>query len=259
MNKEIASFLKELDLSDNEVAVYVANLQLGNALVKDIARKAHLNRTTAYNILLNLRKQGLVSSYKKGGVIHFSATAPTHITDILDKRIEKQEQLKESLRSLLPELNSLFHTAGRGANAKIFEGIENIPEIYKTLYKNAKYPDEGLEFTNWGGKYAIFPKTMRWNLIDELQKSDIIVRSLLIEDELTTEWFNTGKGKEMRKEIRLLPNPGWDFFANLEVVNNKVAIVTYKDDVQFQGLLIESEELSTMFRFMFESLWVSAE
>lgn len=258
MEKEIAEFLTAFDLSENETAVYIANLQLGNALVKDIAKKARLNRTTAYNILLNLRTQGLVSSYKKSGVIYFSATAPVHIADLIDKRIEKQEKLKSHLQELLPQMNSIFQSAGRGVNVKIFEGIEHIPEIYRSVYKNARYPDEGLEFTNWGGKYDFFPQTMRENLIEELRKKDITVRSLLVEDALTRSWYKRDHGKGMRKNIRLLPNPGWDFFANLELVGNKIAVVTYKDEVEFQGLLIESDEFAAMFRFMFENLWDSA-
>lgn len=259
MSKNVDSFLEQLELSKNERSIYLANVALGNALVKDIAKKARLNRTTAYNILLGLRKRGFVSSYKKSGVIHFSATPPVYLADLIDKRIERQEKLKSQLHALLPELNGLFDSSGRGANTKIFEGIENIPEIYRTLYAHARYPDEGLELTNWGGKFDLFPTKMRTNLIEQLQKVDVTVRSLLIEDELTRTWVEDDTGQEMRKDIRLLPNPGWDFFANLEVVKDKIAIVTYKDEVDFQGVLIQSRELAAMFRLMFETLWASAE
>lgn len=255
----IKEFLQKTGLSINETNVYLGALKVGNGIVKEIARQAHLNRTTTYNILLHLRSIGLVASYKKNNIIHFSATDPRFIEDLLDKRIADQQKLKMQLENLLPDMDAIFNTAGRGAGVRVFEGIENLPEIYSSLYKGVRYPDEGMEFTNWGKKYDLFPQSLRLKLIKQLKKSDVWVRSLLIEDDITTQWQESNEGKKMQKRIRLLPNPGWDFFVNFEMVKERIAVVTYKNDVDFQGMLIESKELSAMFQYMFEALWNSTE
>ncbi|MBI4250691.1 hypothetical protein HY622_03825 [Candidatus Uhrbacteria bacterium] len=251
-------FLRNAGLSENEAAVYVSSLRLGNALVKDIAKLARLNRTTAYNILLQLRKMGLVSSYQKNNIIHFSAAEPQRITDLLNKRIQKQNELKGLLNNLLPEIKILYRERASGASIKIFEGIDSMPDIYRTVYHNMRPGTEGLEFTNWGGKYDLFPEYLRSELFDKFKKYDAWTRSMLIEDEMTRAWYEEsleGALEGQRKKIKLLPNPGWNFFCNLELYENRFAIVTYKDDVQFQGLLIESNELSSMFRFLFNAVW----
>lgn len=72
---------------------------------------------------------------------------------------------------------------------------------------------------------------------------------------MTRQWKQAEQGVSMRKKIKLLPNPGWDWFANLEMCRDRIAIVTYTTDQDFQGLVIASHELSHMFRLMFEGLW----
>lgn len=253
-------FLRTAGLSENETDVYLASLLLGNAIVKDIAKLARLNRTTAYNILLQLRKMGLVSSYQKNNIIHFSALEPQQITDLLNKRIQKQNEMKELLNNLLPEIKLLYRKRASGGSIKIFEGIDSMFDIYGNVYRDLRPNTESLEFTNWGGKYDLFPKQLRLDVFDKLRRAGIWSRSLLIEDEMTCSWNEKSKGgalEEQRKKIKLLPNPDWDFFCNLELYENRLAIITYRDDIEFQGLLIESNELSSMFRFLFDAVWRS--
>ncbi|MBI2410720.1 MAG: hypothetical protein HYV32_02425 [Candidatus Kerfeldbacteria bacterium] len=255
---KFGEFLRTLGLSENETAVYLASLQLGNAIVKDIAKRARLNRTTTYNILLQLRKMGIVSSYQKNNIIHFSAAEPHRITDLLNKRIQKQNELKNLLNNLLPEIKVLYRKQASGASIKIFEGIDSMPDIYGSVYRNLRPNTESLEFTNWGGKYDLFPEQFRYDMFEKLQKQGIWSRSMLIEDDMTRSWYEKSKEgnlAEQRKKIKLLSNPGWDFFCNIELYENRFAIVTYKDDIDFQGVLIESNELSSMFRFLFDAVW----
>lgn len=248
--------LMDLGLSANESTVYVSSLGLGNALVKDIAKKAKMNRTTTYNLLLGLRKNGFVSSYQKGGCIHFSPTPPQTLKDLLNERIRKEERLKATLDDLLPTMNAMFRTYARGSSTKLFEGLNSLPDIYRSVYQNAKHGSEGLEFTNWGGKYALFPEYLRKDLFAEFAYKGIWTRSLLVQDELTKRWAGDANvSTQQRKNIKLLPNPGWDFFCNLEIFENRFAIVTYRSDVEFQGLVIEGTELSSMFRLLFDSVW----
>jgi DNA-binding transcriptional ArsR family regulator len=254
-NQEVYELLQGFDLSEKEALVYLGALKLGNALVKDIARQAGLNRTTTYNLLLGLRKMGLVASYQKDKLTYFSVSAPSALRTLADQRINRQEELKTKLNELLPLLNGLFQSRSRSSTVKIYEGIDSLPEIYQSVYRSARYPTEGLEFTNWGNKYKLFPQRARDETVQLLMRNNIQVRSLLIEDELTRGWLAKDAGRSQNKIIRLLPNPGWDFFCNLELCENRFAIVTYKNNNDAQGVVIESTELASMIRFMFDSLW----
>lgn len=254
----IRELLENFGLSENETAVYVSALKLGNALVKDIAREARLNRTTAYNLLLGLRKAGLVSSYHKNQLTYFSASAPATLATVADQRIADQQKLKDQLNGLLPVLNGIYNSHSRSSTVKIYEGIDSLPEVYRTVYKNARYPVQGLEFTNWADMYPMFPQSARDDMIATHVQRDIKTRSLLIENELTKSWYESDKGQSQNKIIRLLPNPGWDFFCNLELCQDRFAIVTYQKNRDAHAIVIESAELSSMIRLMFEALWQTA-
>jgi hypothetical protein len=200
-----------------------------------------------------------VASYPKGGVLRFSAVSPDRLEDKIESNIKKQKDVKDRFAKLLPEFRALFHSQPRGARVKVYEGPLSAQEIYRSLYKDAKYPDESLEITNWGGKLELLPQDARYEVFEYFAKNSIITKSLLFEDKMTRGWVDNGLGKKMSKDIRLLKNPGWNFFVNMECCREKVAIVTYRNDIEFTGLLIESKEYSDLFKFMFDIIWKQAE
>ncbi len=238
--------------------MYIALLKVGNGTVRAISREANIERTTCYSILINLRGLGLAASYKKRNMLQFSAVSPERLNDLLQRRIEEQEQLQRTYKQLVPDLLELFRSESQRYSIKQFEGINSLPGIYWSLYHGATHADESLEFTNWGGKHALFPEQAREDAYTFFKKQGIVTRSILVEDEITKSWKSDGKGKEMAKNIRLINNPGWDYFVNMEMCRDKIALVTYRDDVHFQGLVIESPEMAAMFRLFFETLWAVA-
>ena len=58
--------LEQFGLQGRKADVYLAALELGGASVIDISRKANIKRTTVYDILLDLQKDGLVSQTMEG-------------------------------------------------------------------------------------------------------------------------------------------------------------------------------------------------
>jgi sugar-specific transcriptional regulator TrmB len=83
MKEEI---LKSLGLSDKEIKIYLANLQLGSSLVQKIANFAGLNRTSAYDLLKSLEQKGFVSHTIQSGKRFYQAAQPTKLIDMLKER-----------------------------------------------------------------------------------------------------------------------------------------------------------------------------
>jgi sugar-specific transcriptional regulator TrmB len=50
--------LEKLGFSSKEADVYISLLELGSAIVSDVAKKAGINRSTAYVLLESLAKKG---------------------------------------------------------------------------------------------------------------------------------------------------------------------------------------------------------
>ena len=73
------SSLKSLDLTDREIAIYLALLELGPASIRDLAAKADINRGSTYETLKILVKKGIVNYLPKGKRRIFQAEDPSRL------------------------------------------------------------------------------------------------------------------------------------------------------------------------------------
>src|SRR5258708_27934173 len=62
---QIEVILKNFGLSEKEISVYLALVELGPSSVREISAKSKVNRGTTYDILRALIKLGIASYYNK--------------------------------------------------------------------------------------------------------------------------------------------------------------------------------------------------
>ena len=58
--------LKKFGLTQKEAELYLAGLQLGQSTIQDLVNRSHLKRATVYDLIENLRNQGLMKIIYKG-------------------------------------------------------------------------------------------------------------------------------------------------------------------------------------------------
>lgn len=116
--------LKNIGLSDNEAKVYLVMLELGPSPVVEIARKAEINRPTAYVQIEALKKKGLVSTQMKGKKNLFIAESPEQIEFVIEQEKGEIERKSEDFKKLLPELMSVFNLFDQKPQIRFFEGRE---------------------------------------------------------------------------------------------------------------------------------------
>ena len=73
------SILEDLGLTNAEIKVYLALLELGTTKAGLIIRKTSLQNSVVHLTLLKLVEKGFVSFIKKGGVKEYSASNPENI------------------------------------------------------------------------------------------------------------------------------------------------------------------------------------
>src|SRR3989338_6514101 len=98
------SSLREAGLTEGEVKVYLALLELGSSTTGPIIEKSHIARSIIYQILEKLMQKGLVSQVIKEKTKYFQAAEPNKILEYIDERREKFEETKKVIENLLPEL-----------------------------------------------------------------------------------------------------------------------------------------------------------
>ena len=85
---DVVQILKKLGFDDKEIRLYLVLLSLGPSPVRKIAQATGINRGTAYDIIKQLIKQGLVVYYHKEKKQYFVLRiAPERFLKIMSKRL----------------------------------------------------------------------------------------------------------------------------------------------------------------------------
>ena len=90
------SELKKIGLTDGEIRVYDALLELGETTRTSLAKKSGISPSKIYDVANRLIEKGIISSVKKQGVIHFSAADPERIKGFLQ---HKEQELRKKLQA----------------------------------------------------------------------------------------------------------------------------------------------------------------
>ena len=143
--------LEKIGMSDSEIKIYLALLELGSSKTGEIIGKTGLQSSTVYHVLENLKERGLVSYILKGKVKYFQAESPDVFSDIL-------EEMQEGFNNLLPKLKRKEASSKKKLGAEIFEGYKGLKaafnDILDSLDKEDEYyffssPSQNINNENW--------------------------------------------------------------------------------------------------------------
>ena len=98
------SALRKIGLTEGEIKVYLALLELGSATSGRITKKCGISGSKVYEVLDRLAKKGLASFITKNGVKHFEASSPERILDYLEEKESQIEEEKSAIQDIIPEL-----------------------------------------------------------------------------------------------------------------------------------------------------------
>ena len=233
--------LKEFGLTEKEIAVYLALLQLGEVTLQEVAKRVEFPRSTVYNTLSYLTGKGLVARIVKRGVSYFSASDPEKLVDKIDEK-------KRLIEAILPELSSLRKAMKEGSSIEIYEGFKGVYTIVSDIFKIKQ------EIYYFGGYVKSLdvlkhlPEHARTMRLERGIKAKIVI------DPADEEIFHTAKYKKLT-EIRFLDSLK-DFPAMIFIYGNKVAMFTVRGDLV--GVIISNKEFSEAMKMVFELYWKSA-
>ncbi len=239
MEKELIQILISLGLTDKESKVYLAATESGTSPVSQIAQKAGINRVTTYDILEKLKQRGLISHFTKKQIKYFVATKPETLLEEFEKRTN-------SLRVALPKLKRL---TGETAHPRVryFEGIEGIKAIYADTLSSKT------EILNYSNSLEIRKNWPSYDTeyVEKRAKKQIFLKGICQNDEYGKKVHELDK-KNFR-EMRILDPSQFDFTNEINIYDDKVAIISFKDELI--GMIIESAEIANSQRTIFDMCW----
>jgi len=235
---EIIKELKELNLDDNGVKIYLACLSLGSAKVNEIAKKSGLIRTTTYGVLRSLIQKGLVSTIIKDNITYFQAANPKQLIEILDEK-------KKKINSIMPKLKKMQELVPTKHKVELFEGKEGLKTIFNDYV------------TKKNSTVKIIGFLEKW-LDFEDPYVDIYYRKKK-ENKIKTLVLMDKKEKSLSKSKKIA-NSEFRYIENLElnsecfIYKDKIAFVSFGED-GLKGVIIQDKEMCDLQNKLFDNLW----
>ncbi len=118
--------LRKLGLTEKEVKIYLAGLELGPGSVQKIAQNTKITRPTVYEIIKKLEEKGLFAETKQKAKRFFSAQSPERILSIL--RTQKRE-IEEKEREFIRIIASLEEKYSKQEGIKTYKGKEGLKAL----------------------------------------------------------------------------------------------------------------------------------
>jgi len=232
------SILEELGLTNAEIKIYLALLELGTSTAGPIIEKTGLQNSVVHMTLHKLVQKGFISYVKKGKIKHYEATDPENILKFIDEK-------KERFKAILPELISKQQYVEK-QEAEIFEGFKGFKNMQYEFIEDAKPGDEYLFFAFYTEKPEDYAYV--YNFYAEFDK-ERDRRGIITKGIAPTRIKKLIHKRQIPKIIFVdFPTP-----SNVSIFRDKVVLTPWEDKpISF---LIRSRYLAASFRRFFYSVW----
>lgn len=240
--------LIKFGLSEKEAQIYTALLELGPSSVSEIAIKAKVNRTTAYDILEALVFHGLVTHVKEKKK-HYSAENPELLISFLEKQSKDFAEKASAAKKILPELKSIYNAAPRKPKVMYFEGDDGLINMYEDSL-TAK--TEILSWLNTEKTMTFSPKYFN-DYYKRRAKKGIHIKAIV--NDVPTSQEIDKRNKEEDREMRIIPKEMMNIVPECYIYDNKVAFMSIEERF---GVMVESKDIAVAQRKLYELAWKEA-
>lgn len=237
--------LGELGLKENEVRVYLAALELGEALVGQIEKQTGLHKQLIYNAATNLQKMGLLNVYEINGRKRFNVQDPGALEERARVKLREAE-------ALVPELLDLASSKRSVGKLRIWREQSGVQQYYlETLHKQPKQSVVKILGVTSERFFKLFPQDdFAYERLEELRREKKISwQVLLFGGEKEEAAQNQGRRLlEIRVIKEAVRSP-----IDLMIWHDRVGILIYGDE----PYVIDLAGAPTVegFRQYFEVLW----
>ena len=140
------SELRKIGLTEGEIKVYEALLNLGECTKTSLVKEAGIAPSNIYDITNRLIEKGIVSKVLKNGIAHFSPANPRHMLDFLDLKEKEIEKERDLVTEILPTLLAKFKDSREKVNIEVFQGWNGLKTIFEELLEVCKEGEENYVF-----------------------------------------------------------------------------------------------------------------
>ena len=234
--------LRKIGLSNGEIKVYNALLDLGTSSLNHIHEKTRIERRNIYDILNKLIERGLIGYAAENKRKVYSISNPDKIIGYIEEKKNEFDNVKDEINLEMPAILERYNSKKSKINAQIYRGTNGVKAVYEDILKCKAHYFIG------GGRYVMKNIPNYWNNFNLRRIKSKIKFYNLVRHELKKEI------KPLKYEyIKLLRK---DFSAHPNVIfiwGNKTANVLFDDE--FFAFVIESRQIAENYRKYHKYLW----
>jgi len=105
--------IEKLGLTEKESKVYMTSLRIGPATMQVLARKAKIDRGTAYHVAQTLTEKGLFEMVQSGVKPLFRVTSPELLYNYVKNRKEEAERQYAAVEEMIDDLKQLYEVGAQ--------------------------------------------------------------------------------------------------------------------------------------------------
>tara|TARA_Y100000310_G_scaffold157610_1_gene157017 strand:- start:346 stop:1071 length:726 start_codon:yes stop_codon:yes gene_type:complete len=233
--------LEDIGLSNAEIKVYIALLELGTSTAGPILDRSGLQSSVVFLTLNKLVDRGFVSFVKEGTRKHYQASNPRHIVDFIN---EKKERFEE----VLPELLLKQEAAKEKPEVIVFRNIRGVKELLMELLEAG-----GNEHHTFGSTGDSLMLGKAWWVRYHKKRAQMGIKAKLLFNESLKEW--KAEVKYGKTEVRYTTE-GFEPLTETIIRNNKIGIIIWTEKPI--GILIENSIAAKSYDQFFNIIWKSA-
>lgn len=237
--------LKEIGLTESEIKVYVALLELGSAKKGPIVKRAGITSSKIYEVMDKLIEKGLASYVVKNKIKHFTAAPPSRIKDYIQEKKMELEQQEKDFENILPTLQLMQKLKEKKTDAEIYRGWKGMQTVYNDLLTTLK---RGQAYYIFGASKGEDQKKVRSFFIrfNEKVLKKGLKANIIFNENARGNILNVEKTGRIRYLLQTTP-------AEILLYNNKTAIVLLEKEPLI--ILIQGHSIARSFRTYFDTIW----
>ncbi len=230
--------LEDIGLTNAEIKVYLALLELGTSSAGPILDRSGLQNSVVHMTLNKLIDKGFITFVKEGKRNHYQAANPNHIIEFINQK-------KERFQSLLPELLLKQQGAREKPEIITFRDIKGIKELLMELLDAG-----GKEHHTFGSTAKSLMLGESWWVNYHKKRAEKGIKAMLLFNESLAYW--KAEKRYSKTEVRYT-KAGFEPLTETIIRNDKIGIIIWSDKPL--GILIHQKEAADSYDNFFEVLW----
>jgi sugar-specific transcriptional regulator TrmB len=241
----IKGILNKIGLNNKEADVYISCLENGPISMTNLARLSGYKRSTLYNIIEALLREGYIVLIRRNRRTLYDAEKPKKLLTSIKARERELEQI-------LPELEIIRNNKNEIPNIEVYESAESIKILYDEIYDKFDSGEEFCFLTSVADLERNLPEAMDSYNRKVLEKKNNKIRELVFNDEVGRKHIKYLKNSGASHQIKLLSG-NFPLYNDLVIYSNVVIIFSFKNRII--ATKFQNKEIAETIKTLFEAAW----